>query len=405
MTALSVFFHWVCYLLALCGISAFAVNYTGWFSSYLFWLTISLPLFSLLLSLWPLFSVTLYYDAPDTLHRGESASLFIGAAYRRRFSCPYCLPITLSLMQEIPSRTQSPSGISTQKSVRPAVVRCRFAPYPLPPQSRGNKPVRKRGTYAARDRRVLGGEHPLGGRHPLGGGLCIPLDTAHTTVIRTEIRSAMQSDFLGLFLLPLPRRSLPPDARVSDIVVLPNTKKPLGRLRMWETGAQVMVPTQRPTEQYEIRDYRAGDTLRSVHWKLSAKTDDLLVRESVEPVCNQLAVTVDRPADPDTADAVYDALDWVLRALCVRERVSSVTAAWVNAAGRTCTETISDPTALDKFYLHLLSDGIPRPEDLSPHAFAAVYKMCGRGYHLDAECCVPNAKDPTPKDTADKTSR
>ena len=38
-----------------------------------------------------------------------------------------------------------------------------------------------------------------------------------------------------------------------------------------------------PNETYEIREFRDGDKLQRVHWKLSARTDDLMVKESAHP--------------------------------------------------------------------------------------------------------------------------
>lgn len=37
------------------------------------------------------------------------------------------------------------------------------------------------------------------------------------------------------------------------------------------------------SEIYDIREYQSGDDVRSIHWKLSEKTDKLIVRESSEP--------------------------------------------------------------------------------------------------------------------------
>lgn len=37
------------------------------------------------------------------------------------------------------------------------------------------------------------------------------------------------------------------------------------------------------SEIYDIREYQTGDDVRSIHWKLSEKTDKLIVRESSEP--------------------------------------------------------------------------------------------------------------------------
>ena len=41
--------NWILYLLALCGFCAFAINYTAWFSSFMFYLVLVLPFFSLII--------------------------------------------------------------------------------------------------------------------------------------------------------------------------------------------------------------------------------------------------------------------------------------------------------------------------------------------------------------------
>lgn len=376
MTVFALIRHWIVYLLFVCGIGAFAVNYTAWFSAYLFRLVLFLPLFSLLLALPPLFSVTLDFDTPHNLHRGEDCALFLSPKRRHRIPCPYYLPIEVTISQvylcdsiPMPRGYEKGEGkhrtffflpIYRFKKNEEYDIHWTIAPYP----------IYKKGSTA------------------LGGSFRIPLDTSHTTVIRTALLSAYMCDPLGLFRFSVPqsphrKRGDKTPLATSDITVLPDTQKPAGRMRMWSTGAASLVPTQKPSEQYEIRDYRPGDALRSVHWKLSAKVDDLLVCESVEPAYRTLAITVDRPTDADVADCVYDALDWVLRFLAEKEHAGTVIVAWVNEAGRTCTETVRDTNATEALYCHMLSDRIPT--EISPHAFASVFRMCDRGYHLDAD--------------------
>ena len=38
-----------------------------------------------------------------------------------------------------------------------------------------------------------------------------------------------------------------------------------------------------PSEVYQIREYRDMDSLRDVHWKMSAKAEELLVKEHGKP--------------------------------------------------------------------------------------------------------------------------
>ena len=48
------------------------------------------------------------------------------------------------------------------------------------------------------------------------------------------------------------------------------------------------------SETVGIRDYEPGDNIRTIHWKLSAKTGDTVVREPGYPVDNRLMILVDK---------------------------------------------------------------------------------------------------------------
>lgn len=347
--------RWAVYLLTLAGLCAFAVNYTAWFSSFLFYAVLLLPPFSLLLSLWPYVTQQLSFSAPMQVHRGDFADLKITVNGR---GCPYYLPLLLTVTQTDLSHTADTASHA---------IRCKFAPYPIVVRDKKHH-----------NRLVL----------RAAGGIRVPIPTLHTAVIRTEIRSAYMWDFLGLFRfrMRLVKNGARRDPLLTDITVLPHTMPPRGKLQMWDNSPAALVPTQRPSEQYEIRAYRPGDALRSVHWKLTAKIDDILVRESVEPAYSVLAIALERVSDPELADILYDALDWMLRALCVRDRVSAVVVGWVTSDGRACTETLYDLSRLDDFYRRMLSDAVP--EQMPSHAFGTLYKTVDRGYRLDIGTCL-----------------
>ncbi|MCL2170318.1 MAG: DUF58 domain-containing protein, partial [Defluviitaleaceae bacterium] len=62
-------------------------------------------------------------------------------------------------------------------------------------------------------------------------------------------------------------------------------------------------PGHDPTETFAIREYAPGDPLKSIHWKLSNKTDTLLVRELGLPVTQNILVLVEtaleKPSNPE----------------------------------------------------------------------------------------------------------
>ena len=47
---------------------------------------------------------------------------------------------------------------------------------------------------------------------------------------------------------------------------------------------------QDPSEVFDLRSYREGDAVKSIHWKLSTRFDDMLVREASRPQDHAIAV-------------------------------------------------------------------------------------------------------------------
>ncbi len=54
-------------------------------------------------------------------------------------------------------------------------------------------------------------------------------------------------------------------------------------------------PGDDPSEIFGVREFRAGDKVQSIHWKLSAKSDDLLVRENSQPKACPLVFLLEPP--------------------------------------------------------------------------------------------------------------
>lgn len=108
--------------------------------------------------------------------------------------------------------------------------------------------------------------------------------------IRMEIGKVWCYDFLGLVALPLPAgcwKALEPETllvlpRISEVPVL------VSRQSRDFAGESEEYSKERggddPSEVFQIRNYQPGDKLRSIHWKLSAKTEEMMVREQSLPL-------------------------------------------------------------------------------------------------------------------------
>ncbi|MDO4868784.1 MAG: DUF58 domain-containing protein [Bacillota bacterium] len=52
-----------------------------------------------------------------------------------------------------------------------------------------------------------------------------------------------------------------------------------------------------PAETFDIREYQMGDKVKAIHWKLSSKVDELVIREFGLPIENKVMVIVDKGLD------------------------------------------------------------------------------------------------------------
>ena len=61
-------------------------------------------------------------------------------------------------------------------------------------------------------------------------------------------------------------------------------------------------------DDYAVRPYRPGDSLRIVHWKLSSKLDELVVREPESDHRPDVVLLFDLYGQPERVDALLDRL-------------------------------------------------------------------------------------------------
>ena len=124
-----------------------------------------------------------------------------------------------------------------------------------------------------------------------------------------QVEKAVCCDLLGLF--PLPVRKGPERA----VLILPAQLELEGKeeLAAGENAGTVLRPRPGggPGEDYDLREYRVGDPLRSVHWKLSSKKDELVVRETLEPQQAAIVVTYDHFGPSEELDRTFAQL-WAL---------------------------------------------------------------------------------------------
>ncbi len=131
--------------------------------------------------------------------------------------------------------------------------------------------------------------------------------TDHCGGVAVNVEKMKVYDYLGLFAF-----------RVKAV----ETKTVIVRPAKWPVPqppqVEQFVPKQwkpKPgggfAENHEMRLYRPGDSLNQIHWKLSAKTGELILREPMEPIRGLVLLTMTLRGDPDALDRKFGRLVWM----------------------------------------------------------------------------------------------
>ena len=156
----------------------------------------------------------------------------------------------------------------------------------------------------------------------------IEAPTAHCGALELEAEEIRVYDYLGLFSLSV---SPPPPCTVLCRPI-PALCVPVDVPDSLRGPASPRSATHRgPGEDYDLREYRPGDPMRSVHWKLSSKWDELIVRERAETAAPLPLLTLDLFGEPDRLDRLLDRVTGLSRAMLNAQRPHAVL--WVDWAG------------------------------------------------------------------------
>lgn len=145
----------------------------------------------------------------------------------------------------------------------------------------------------------------------------IPAPTAHCGRVECRITRVRVCDCLGLFAIRRP-------SSLSVLTVLPVPYLPAswaGVADGAEQGGRLRPrPGGGPGEDYDLRAYRPGDPIRSVHWKLSSKRDMLVVKEVLEASQSTIVLTFEHFGPLDQMDNVLDQVDGLCRTFLEKQR-------------------------------------------------------------------------------------
>lgn len=125
-----------------------------------------------------------------------------------------------------------------------------------------------------------------------------------------------------------------------------------------------------PSETFAIRDYQPGDRIRQIHWKLTEKYDNLMVRDYGLPIQNTILLLLEtgwpkgsENADPSCLDALAEAVLSVSQELISQQIVHSI--GWQNHEENlfSCIEIETDEDL--SFLLPGLLGAVPGEDEMS----------------------------------------
>lgn len=311
------------YLATLIGVVAFHLFYTE-FDSYLLLVSLlALPVISLAVSLPAMLRTRITLAAPATVQRGRKAELTV----------------------------QLTSG------------------------GRGAMPVGGARFRLVSHNRFTGAE-PYPARVYLAAGnaqtIKIPIDTAHCGCILHAAAHVRVLDHLGLIALPVRRCA----GTATTVLPAPTPPDPIPKLFDYAAYDLRPKPGGGFSEEHELRQYREGDAITSVHWKLSSKLDALIVREPMEPRIRPVLLTFELSGTPQALDAMLSELTWLSNRLSAHGLAHLLE--WRDGTGKLHTERVTDEKTFETLLRRLLA----RPAAAHALPPASVAPKAGAYYHV-----------------------
>lgn len=125
--------------------------------------------------------------------------------------------------------------------------------------------------------------------------LTLPFHATHVGVSCPGVKSCTVEDLFGLFSI-----TQTPSAACSELLVLPLPFQVEAlTFAPGDSGLETMArATEDVTSPSDIRAYMPGDALKKIHWKLSARKRELVVRRFEEPVLPDALVLMDCSPPP-----------------------------------------------------------------------------------------------------------
>ena len=239
------------YIFTLIGLAAFFVLYAFWFSWYLLVLVLLLIPFDFIASLPGMLTKKILFSAPNMLEQGAEGTLVLTTLQEKPFPAK-CIKAWMRISGE---------------------------------------------DFAVWRRFICGAEG--------GSRFEVAIDSSHSGVTAFELKRIWTVSLIGLFSLPLTVN------RRHSILIMPAPAKPPNAVALPRGVIFRPKPGGGFAEDHDLRQYRGGDPVRSIHWKISAKFNSLIIREPLVPPPHSRLVHVARWQGAQESELILGRLRWV----------------------------------------------------------------------------------------------
>lgn len=212
------------------------------------------------------------------------------------------------------------------------------------------------------------------------------LSSPHCGQITCQLRKGWVCDYMGIFSLPLPL-SRCPAYRVTVYPAVYSPELTVEQVFLSEGGGEIYSqskPGDDPSELFDLREYREGDKIARIHWKLSQKTGDLLVREFGLPISDSVLFVLDPNGSGKEVDLLLDVFATLSQYLLSQELAHHV-AFWKGEEQRFILQKVTDRNTS----LPVLDALLKNPRDPEPKAIPHQGLPAGVA-HVLYLCCTPD---------------
>ena len=150
----------------------------------------------------------------------------------------------------------------------------------------------------------------------------------HCGCIEADARYCKVYDMLGIFFIPI---KINFHLRCN---VMPKPKKPdkLDKNDIFSVVGYKPKSGGGYSESYDLRAYQSGDSLKNIHWKLSSKLDEVIIKEPAQPIYRQLIINAVFSDNCDENDDILARMSYVCRYIINKNEVCYCSFNGINAS-------------------------------------------------------------------------